>query len=58
MIPKIPQFEALAELAKDFRDAVLHGKEPVSDYLSGLEVVEILEAADQSIKQKGREILL
>ncbi len=58
MIPKIPQFEALAELAKDFRDAIDQGKAPVSDYLSGLEVVEILEAADLSIKQKGREILL
>ncbi|MCF8237136.1 MAG: Gfo/Idh/MocA family oxidoreductase [Saprospiraceae bacterium] len=57
-IPKIPQFEALAELAKDFRDAIVEGKAPVSDYLSGLEVVEILEAADLSIKQKGREILL
>lgn len=58
MIPKIPQFEALAELAKDFRDAIEQGKAPVSDYLSGLEVVEILEAADRSIKQKGKEILL
>lgn len=58
MIPKIPQFEALAELAKDFRDAIQEGKAPVSDYLSGLEVVEILAAADRSIKQKGREIIL
>ena len=58
MIPKIPQFEALAELAKDFRDAITEGKAPVSDYLSGLEVVEILEAAERSIKQKGREVNL
>lgn len=58
MIPKIPQFEALAELAKDFRDAIDQGKAPVSDYLSGLEVVEILAAAERSIKQKGREIVL
>ena len=58
MIPKIPQFEALAELAKDFRDAIDQGKAPVSDYLSGLEVVEILAAAERSIKQKGQEILL
>ncbi len=58
MIPKIPQFEALAELAKDFRDAIDQGKAPVSDYLSGLEVVEILEAAERSIKQKGCEIRL
>jgi hypothetical protein len=45
-------------MAQDFRDAVLHGKHPVSDYLSGLEVVEILEAANQSLSQRGREIVL
>jgi len=57
-IPKIPQYEALSQMAQDFRDAVLHGKHPVSDYLSGLEVVEILEAANQSLSQRGREIVL
>lgn len=57
-IPKIPQFEALAQLALDFRDAVLKGTHPVSDYLSGLEVVEILEAADLSLRGRGKEITL
>jgi len=57
-IPKIPQFEALSQLAIDFRDAVLQGTHPVSDYLSGLEVVEILEAADRSLQGRGREITL
>lgn len=58
LIPKIPQFEALSRMAVDFRDAVLEGHQPVSDYLSGLEVVEILEAADQSLKRRGEEIHL
>lgn len=55
-IPKIPQYEALSQMALDFRDAVLQGTQPLSDYLSGLEVVEILEAADQSLKGRGKEI--
>ncbi len=58
LIPKIPQYEALAQMALDFRDAIVQGKQPVSDYLSGLEVVEILEAADKSLSGKGREINL
>lgn len=58
LIPKIPQYEALSQMAQDFRDAVLQGRHPVSDYLSGLEVVEILEAADQSLRQRGREVSL
>lgn len=58
LIPKIPQYEALSEMAKDFRDAVVEGVRPVSDYLSGLEVVEILEAADKSLKNRGQEVHL
>jgi predicted dehydrogenase len=58
LIPKIPQYEALSEMALDFRNAILEGTRPVSDYLSGLEVVEILEAADKSLKNRGQEIHL
>jgi predicted dehydrogenase len=58
LIPKIPQYEALAQMALDFRDAIVKGTQPVSDYLSGLEVVEILEAADKSLSEKGKEINL
>ncbi|MBP6183622.1 MAG: Gfo/Idh/MocA family oxidoreductase [Saprospiraceae bacterium] len=58
LIPKIPQYEALAQMALDFRDAIIKGTHPVSDYLSGLEVVEILEAADKSLSERGKEIHL
>lgn len=58
LIPKLPQTEALSAMAADFRDAILEGRAPVSDYLSGLEVVEILEAADRSLKLRGQEVPL
>jgi predicted dehydrogenase len=56
--PKVEQGEALkAELAH-FRDCILNGKRPSNDGIAGLRVVKMLEAADQSIKEKGKAILL
>lgn len=57
-IPKIPQYEALSKMASDFCQSIQSGQPPVSDAQSGLEVVEILEAADQSLRQKGKQISL
>jgi hypothetical protein len=36
----------------------LDGKTPVSDRLSGLNVVTVLEAAQQSLQQRGKTINL
>lgn len=55
-IPKIPQTEALATMARDFVNAITTGSEPLSSWKSGLEVVKILEAAEKSIKNKGKFI--
>ena len=57
-IPKLPQTEALASMAVDFRDAVEKGTIPISSSDSGLTVVKILEAATQSIKNDGQKIHL
>ncbi len=57
-IPKIDNREALKGVAEDFVAAVDRGTEPVSNWKSGLDVVTILEAAEQSIKNRGREVLL
>ncbi len=57
-IPKVQTNEALTLMAKDFVNAVSNGGSPISDCYLGLEVVKILEAAQKSIKQKGKEILL
>ena len=56
-IPKIEAKEALAGMAADFLSAIINHTIPISDYNSGLEVIKILEAAQQSIKNKGKEII-
>lgn len=55
-VPKIETKEALAGMANDFVNAILKGTEPVSNWKSGLDVVKVLEAAQQSIKQNGKEV--
>ncbi len=55
-IPKIPQGEALAEMAKDFVSAITKGTTPRSDGQNGLDIVAILEAATYSIKNEGQLI--
>ncbi|MEN9639418.1 MAG: hypothetical protein RLZZ262_1286, partial [Bacteroidota bacterium] len=57
-IPKLQGGEALAGMARDFIQSILTGNEPVASYRSGLNTVKILEAAQMSIKQQGREIKL
>ena len=57
-IPKVDAREALFGMASDFVNSIQKGTRPVSDFESGLNVVKILEAAQLSIKQNGKEILL
>lgn len=57
-IPKIAQKEALSEMAADFVNAIIHQRKPLVDGMAGLEVVKILEAAQTSINQRGKEIVL
>ncbi len=55
-IPKLSAEEALTAVANDFIQSIIQKKEPLSNARLGLEVVKILEASQQSIKNKGREI--
>jgi len=57
-VPKVEQREALAGMASDFISAIENGTTPVSDWKVGLEVVKVLEAAQESIKSKGKEVLI
>jgi predicted dehydrogenase len=57
-IPKVLTNEALSLMANDFINSILNGTTPVSDCYLGLKVVKILEGAQQSIKQNGKEIRL
>lgn len=56
--PKVEQTEALRAEAEYFIDCVNHSKTPFNDGVAGLRVVRMLEAADQSLKQKGRQVEL
>lgn len=56
--PKLDMREALALMANDFVSAVRNGTTPLSDHVSGLEVIKILEASQESIKNKGREVII
>ena len=55
-VPKIEVTEALKLVADDFINSIVKRSEPLSNWEMGLEVVKILEAAEKSIKNNGREI--
>ena len=57
-IPKISGKEALAGVVTDFANACLSGTKPVSNIELGAKVVQILEAAQKSIKNSGNEVKL
>jgi predicted dehydrogenase len=52
--PKVDQTEALKAECEYFVDCVQNNKQPFNDGQAGLEVVKMLEAADKSIKERGR----
>ena len=56
--PRIERAEALTVELGYFIDCVTNNKTPVNDGVAGARVVRMLEAADQSLKQRGKEILL
>ncbi len=56
--PQISSTEALKLVTREFITCIQTGKRPLSDGGSGLKVVQILEAADQSLKDKGRPVYL
>jgi len=56
--PKLDTKEALMGMAMDFVSAIKNGISPLSDYISGLEVIKILEASQISIKNNGKEVLI
>jgi predicted dehydrogenase len=56
--PRVEQTEALKVELQYFVDCVTKGQTPVNDGAAGLRVVKLLEAADQSLKERGRAIQL
>ncbi len=56
--PKVEQTEALRNEAAYFVDCLLNDEMPFNDGVAGLRVVRMLEAADRSLKERGRIIHL
>src|SRR5215212_2051769 len=56
--PHLPTTEALQTEVEHFVDCLRNGKRPISNGISGLRVVEVLEAASQSIRAQGKPIRL
>ncbi|MGB8540605.1 MAG: Gfo/Idh/MocA family oxidoreductase [Candidatus Acidiferrales bacterium] len=56
--PRVEQVEALKMEAAYFVDCIMNDKTPFNDGVAGLHVVRMLEAADQSLQQKGKIIQL
>jgi predicted dehydrogenase len=56
--PRVEQTEALKLELEYFVDCIRNDRVPFNDGLAGLRVVKLLEAADQSLKEKGRVIQL
>ncbi len=58
VIPKLPLAEPLRAECDDFIQAIQTGKKPVADGANGLQVVRVLEAAQQSLLQDGQPVTL
>ena len=56
--PKCDQTEALKVELGYFIDCILQDRRPVNDGAAGLRVVRLLEAAEHSLKDRGRVIVL
>jgi len=56
--PRVEQTEALRVELKYFVDCVTMNETPVNDGVAGLRVVRLLEAADRSLRERGRTVLL
>lgn len=57
-VPKLDTHEALLEMANDFISCIQTNQVPKSSAQLGLEVVKILEASNNSIKNQGCEVVL
>jgi predicted dehydrogenase len=56
--PKVEQVEALKLEAAYFIDCIRNNKKPFNDGEAGLRIVRMLEAADESLQQKGKAVKL
>jgi len=58
LVPQLDTTEALRLMARDFVSSIAEQRAPLSDGYSGYRVVRLLEAAQRSLEENGRTILL
>ena len=56
--PRLDRAEALAVELAYFLDCVTKSQRPVNDGVAGARIVRMLEAADRSLQERGKEIPL
>ncbi len=56
--PRIPESEALKTELNYFHDCICNGATPFNDGLAGLRIVKMLEAAELSVKDRGKTVQL
>ncbi len=56
--PELPKVEALSAAARHFAASIEAGQKPITDGEFGLRVVQVLEAAEISLKGRGRPVEL
>jgi predicted dehydrogenase len=56
--PRLDRTEALAGVIHEFADAIAKKRAPLTDAASGVRVVSLLEAAEQSLRAEGRRVKL
>jgi predicted dehydrogenase len=54
--PRIEEVEPLKAEIRSFLDAIVHARRPKTDGWNGLRVVEVLEAADRSLRDSGGHV--
>jgi predicted dehydrogenase len=56
VVPKIKMVEPLKNQCQHFIDCIISNKKIISDGKFGLEIVKVLEAAEKSLRQGGKEV--
>jgi predicted dehydrogenase len=57
-VPALDATEALRREMEDFVSSIVTGRTPTADGAAGLRVVELLEAASRSLRDRGRPVEL
>jgi hypothetical protein len=58
LAPRLEATEALRLVSKEFTDSISENRKPLTDGVAGLRVVKLLQASNQSIREKGKVIEL